>query len=185
MLRRYRVFLLLALAGLLAWLNVRAPADVEVVKATERAAVVGISSASYGALPLARPMVSMAAAERLERPMLEPAARDPFVMEVQAPVVSPKPPAPLPPPPVVMAAPVTPSMPPLSLRFAGRMRTPEGEDVVYMADGDNSLAITVGQSLPNGYRVEAITAKAVELRYLPSNVTTRLELPEPPKYEIR
>ena len=75
--------------------------------------------------------------------------------------------------------------PPVNLRYTGRMTAPDGSLVVYAAFGETSLALTTGQSLPNGYRVEAITARAVELSYPPLNTTARLDLPEPPKYEIR
>jgi hypothetical protein len=75
--------------------------------------------------------------------------------------------------------------PPLGLRYAGRMTTPEGQQVVYVALGDTSLTLAIGQNLPNGYRVDAITPSAVEFTYPPLNTTARLELPEPPRYEIR
>jgi hypothetical protein len=75
--------------------------------------------------------------------------------------------------------------PPLNLSYAGRMTTPDGRQVVYVTYGETSMTIAAGQSLPNGYRVEAITPRAVEFTYAPLNTTARLELPESPKYEIR
>jgi len=114
----------------------------------------------------------------LERPALEAASRDPF-----APVA--------PPAPVVVAskpvqvAPPPPSPPPLNLRFTGRMTAPDGSQIVFVAVGDTTLTLSVGQTLPNGYTVNAIHDRAVELSYLPMNFNTRFDLPAPPTYEIR
>jgi hypothetical protein len=101
-----------------------------------------------------------------------------------------------PPPPVlakqtqavlpIQIAPLAPPTPPaVNLTFAGRMSAPDGSQVIYVAYGDTPLAISVGQTLPNGYRVDAITARAVELSYAPLNTTARFDLPAPPNYEIR
>lgn len=114
----------------------------------------------------------------LERPALEAASRDPFVLTAPpAPVViAPKP---------VQAASPPPSPPPLDLRFTGRMTAPDGSQIVFVAVGDTTLSLSVGQTLPNGYRVNAIHDRAVELSYLPMNFNTRFDLPAPPTYEIR
>ena len=71
------------------------------------------------------------------------------------------------------------------MTFAGRMTAPDGNQMVYVTYGDASISLAAGQTLPNGYRVEAITARAVQLSYPPLNTTARIDLPEPPKYEIR
>ena len=65
------------------------------------------------------------------------------------------------------------------------MTAPDGTQLVYVNAGDASLTLVAGQNLPNGYRVESITAQAIELSYPPLNTTARLDLPAPPKYEIR
>lgn len=114
----------------------------------------------------------------LERPALEAASRDPFaVVAAPAPVViAPKP---------VQVAPPPASPPPLNLRFTGRMTAPDGSQVIFVALGDTTLSLSVGQTLPNGYRVNGIHERSVELSYLPMNFHTRLDLPAPPTYEIR
>lgn len=114
----------------------------------------------------------------LERPALEAASRDPF-----APVAPPAPAITAPKP--VLAAPPPPSPPALNLRFTGRMTAPDGSQIVFVAVGDTTLPLSVGQTLPNGYRVNAIHDRAVELSYLPLNFNTRFDLPAPPTYEIR
>jgi hypothetical protein len=87
--------------------------------------------------------------------------------------------------PVAAPLPAAPNGPPVNMVFAGRMTAPDGTLNVYVVFGENTLAITAGQILPNGYRVDAISARAVELRYPQLNTTTRLDLPELPKFETR
>ncbi|MDP2369377.1 hypothetical protein [Rhodoferax sp.] len=118
--------------------------------------------------------------QTIERPALEAASRDPFVA---TPVPQPAPVA-LPVAPVVLAPP-PPTPPPLNLRFAGRMTGPDGAAQVFVLLGETSLSASIGQTLPNGYRVEAITARAIELSYPSLNSTARLDLPDPPQHEIR
>jgi hypothetical protein len=119
--------------------------------------------------------------QTLSRPLLEAASRDafaawpaPVAAQVMLPPVAPAPPPPPPPAP-----------PPLNLRYAGRMTGPDGATQVFVLSGETSLTATIGQMLPNGYRVEAITARAIELSHPSLNSTARLDLPEPPQHEIR
>lgn len=169
---RQRIAILIGIATVLAWLVARQPGPMEIVAVNERPS----SSAYIAGDSVSRPT---GLPRQLDRPLLTPADRDPFVML--------PPPAPVLPKQVkpVVVAPPPPQPPPTNLSFAGRITMPDGHEVIYMAYGDVSLPISVGQTLPNGYRVDAITAKAVELSYPPLNTSTRLELPEPPKYEIR
>lgn len=119
--------------------------------------------------------------QTVSRPALESASRDAFApWQAPAPaqaVAPPVAPAPAPPPP--------PAPPPLNLRFAGRMIGPDGSTQVFVLFGETGLTASVGQTLPNGYRVETITARAIELSYPPLNSTARLDLPAPPQHEIR
>lgn len=116
---------------------------------------------------------------QLERPALEPASRDPFAaLAALAPVIALKKPVPA-------AAPPAPSPPALNLRFTGRMTAPDGSQIIFVAFGETPMSLALGQTLPNGYKVHAIHERAVELNYLPLNFTARLDLPDPPRYEIR
>lgn len=181
---RYRMHLLLGVAVLLGLLNLFGPAPptdpVGVVQRTgpAPAAVVPVAASAVADAALPQP-----APGPLERPMLEPAVRDPFASPAPPPVVVPVAKVVVPPPSI--AVPVVPSAPPHNLSFAGRMTAPDGRELVYVSAGEGSMAIAVGQTLPNGYRVEAITEHAIELSYPPLNTTARLDLPAPPKYEIR
>jgi hypothetical protein len=117
----------------------------------------------------------------LARAHLEPAVRDPFLpVAPPAPVVKV-----VPPPPVVQVPPAPPAPPPLNLRFAGRMTTPNGATMVLAAYGDATLTLSTGLVLPNGYRVDAIERDVVRLTYPPLNAPATLDLAPPPRYEIR
>lgn len=120
------------------------------------------------------------------RPLLEPARRNPFVAQEL--------PAPLPKaPPVQVVAqvvvapppPPAPTAPPLNLSFAGRLLDPDGKESIYLTWGDKTLSAELGSVLPNGYRVERITADAIDLLYVELNTPARLALPAVPRYEIR
>jgi hypothetical protein len=131
----------------------------------------------------------LALPEQLVRDTLEPAARDPFAYEAPpAPklnqVVKKLPPAKPVEPMPVMAAPV-PMAPSLDLRYTGRMVAPDGTVLVFATLAESPLTLVTGMSLPNGYRVERINDRAVEFSFPALGTTARLDLPEPPKYEIR
>lgn len=181
---RKRVAGLVLIAALLVWLNLRPPVDVDVVSLSDRSLALTNDSSE----PISS-TESTQSPSSIDRPPLEPAANDPFDLTLPKPNVAirsvPTTPAPVvamqtPPPP-----PPPPAAPPLNMTFAGRMTAPDGIQMVYVTYGDTSISLTTGQTLPNGYRVEAITARAVQLSYPPLNTTARIDLPEPPKYEIR
>jgi hypothetical protein len=128
--------------------------------------------------------------EQLERDTLEAAKRDPFSVVAPPPVTSAPQKLPPAPPPIVpvpapaMAAPV-PMAPPLNLRFMGRMTSPDGQHMIFASLAESPVTLSVGQELPNGYRVDSITDRIVQLSYPALGTTARLDLPEPPRYEIR
>lgn len=166
---RLQVYSALGAIAIVAW--VAAPPLASSPVDTSRSA-----GAQSAAMRASKPSMSLPAI--LERPALDAASRDPFaIVAAPAPVITtPKP---------VQAAPPPPSPPPLNLQFTGRMTAPDGSQVIFVALGDTTLSLSVGQTLPNGYRVNAIHERSVELSYLPMNFHTRLDLPAPPTYEIR
>jgi hypothetical protein len=171
----------LVIAALLGWQYRASPAA-------------GASAANSVPMPSASPAGLQASAfqlpSALERYTLEPAGRDPFTYVLPSAPAAPKKASPTPtPPPMpvqapVMAAPV-PVAPSLDLRYAGRMTTPDGALMVFATYGEEPITLAVGQSLPNGYRVDRISDRVVELSYPTLGTTARLDLPELPKYEIR
>lgn len=123
------------------------------------------------------------------RSTLEPALRDPFM-----PVAAPAPTALRVPPLVqvqkplessVPASAAPPAPPPLDLRYAGQMTAPDGTQVVYATHGQNTLVLATGLELPNGYRVEKVSPRAVELIFPALNASARLDIPSPPPFELR
>jgi hypothetical protein len=188
MLRPLRLYGLIAVAAVLVWVNLRPPATIEVVKSVERAVQAPTSTSQAGLRP--QPSGSnqwlavLPLPVTLTRPKLEVAVRDPFVLKPR-PLAAQVPTQPAPPPIAVQAVlPQPPVAPPLNLTFAGRMTAPDGSQILYVANGASTQSIAVGQDLPNGYRVDAITAQAVEFSY-PLQTNARLDLPAPPKFEIR
>lgn len=181
MLSRYRIVLLLGVALVLVWLNLGAPRGTEVVGAVQRSGAAAATATPT--TPVLPQSVGNAMAAPWSRPPLEAMLRDPFAPEAPKPVAVAKPPPPA--PPVPIAPPPPPQAPPLNLAFAGRMTAPDGKLVVYLTQGDSSFSISPGQNLPNGYRVDAITERAVEFSYPALNTTARLDLPAPQKYETR
>ena len=60
------------------------------------------------------------------------------------------------------------------------MTGPDGKRLVYLARGDTSIAVSVGQQLDDGYVVEAITSEAVTLLYPPLDTRIKLPVPQAP-----
>ncbi len=113
--------------------------------------------------------------------------RNPFVAVPPAPQIFKKVAVvPTPPPQsIIEASPQPPMMPPLNLIFVGRVTEPNGNRVVFASLNENPVSLNVGQTLPNGFRVDAINDNAVELTYVSLGTTTRFDLPKPPIFDIR
>lgn len=178
----------------LVWFSLAAVGAAWLLAPGKNTAVPALAAGTPGGTPVATALNTTAKAElglitlpqQLERDKLEPAARDPFMYVAPPAPPPPKklPPAPPLPPAPVMAAPA-PTAPPLDLRYAGRMTGPDGTLMVFVTYAESPITLSVGQSLPNGYRVDRISDRLVELSYPALGTTARLDLPEPPKYEIR
>jgi hypothetical protein len=141
------------------------------------------NSLGFSALPNAAITAKQLPSE-IDRFMLEQAKRNPFVATVP-PVVKPKA-VPVPPPPVVQPiVAAQPMAPLLNLSFVGRVLEADGQRAIFANFNNETLRLTPGQVLPNGFRVDAINDDAVELTYPPLNTTARFELPKPPPFEIR
>jgi hypothetical protein len=82
-------------------------------------------------------------------------------------------PPPRPAPAVTEAAPPAPTPPPMPYRVAGRV-VHDGVAHVVLAKGDRVLTVRQGDTLDDGYRVEAIGARGVTLVYLPLNMPQQL-----------
>ncbi|HEX2197869.1 MAG TPA: cohesin domain-containing protein, partial [Burkholderiales bacterium] len=83
------------------------------------------------------------------------------------------PPPPKPAPAVADAPPPAPTPPPMPYRVAGRV-VHDGVAHVVLAKGDRVLTVRQGDTLDDGYRVEAIAPRGVTLVYLPLNVPQQL-----------
>jgi hypothetical protein len=111
-------------------------------------------------------------------PAWDRAEHDPFQRPATVVAPAPKPlasaqPATVPPPP----APVLPSPPPLTYRFLGRMRSPDGQTLVLLSNGSEVVAATAGVALDDGYIIERVSADAVHLQHTAPDATRSLALP--------
>jgi hypothetical protein len=82
-------------------------------------------------------------------------------------------PPPRPAAPVAEAAPPAPTAPPMPYRVAGRV-VHDGVAHVVLAKGDRVLTVRQGDTLDDGYRVDAIGRDGVTLTYLPLNLPQQL-----------
>jgi len=113
-----------------------------------------------------------------DAPMLSPASRDPF-----NPAPPPAPPAPaktLPEP--VRSEPTTPpppapTAPPMNHRVVGRFQTPEGQWLIFLQDGNQTVAAAPGVALGTGYVVESVTPSEIQLRHPLAQQPVSLPLP--------
>lgn len=155
------------------WVGRQAPV---VVAAVERA---GARTVTAG--PRIAETVAVALPEHLDRFVIEPPGRDPFI-----PVLPPQPkppPAPAPSPGSMVGPPPPPplpSAPAVRARFLGRMVTPSGDRLVFLAAGDKTVLAQAGDLLEDGYVVDSVTDQAVVLRYPALDVKVTLPLPPLP-----
>lgn len=117
------------------------------------------------------------------RPLLTPAEGDPF--HLQPPPAAPVPPTPTAPIPTPVVQ-LQPPPPQLGLQFAGRMVAPDGSSLLFAMTGNGeTVQLTPGRVLPNGYQVKAVTPSHVEFARAGSDATARLDIPPLPPREIR
>lgn len=71
-----------------------------------------------------------------------------------------------PPKPYVPPPPPPPSPPPLPFKYLGRW-VDDGKLTVFLAQGEQPIAVQPGQVLAGGWRVDEITERSVNFTYLP------------------
>ena len=70
-----------------------------------------------------------------------------------------------------IVAPVVPGAPPLPFSYMGKMFDEEsGKLVLYLAKGEVSYSVSVGDLIDGAYRVEAVSGVELTLIYLPLNI---------------
>lgn len=162
----------LALSALVMWVPQRATTIVQAID-TRRSEP---ETVSLGRAASASPAAPLPV--KLERPVIEPARRDPFADP--APLAPPPPPkiatAPAPPP----AAPA-PTPPQMTWRLLGMMESPTGERLVMLAphSGQQSLLAAPGLRLEGGYEVVTVQPDAVRLLHPPTQTEVVIPIPPP------
>jgi hypothetical protein len=129
---------------------------------------VSSSAAAMGIVELPRELPVIA---------LAPARRDPFGVMTQVPPAMPKPFSPVAIVPVVAPMPVAPA---LNLRYWGRMMTPEGKQLTYLARGETVFPVAEGDRLEDGWTVVALKEDAVLMLYPPLDFRASVPI-APPK----
>lgn len=113
---------------------------------------------------------------------------DPFVGALALPVPA-KPAPQLAPAPVAYisapTAPAVPNTPAVAYRYLGQMIGPAGQRLIYLARGEQSIAVQVGTRLDDGFVVEAMDAAGIKLHYPPSNSRALIPMPAPPDNNAR
>jgi hypothetical protein len=66
-------------------------------------------------------------------------------------------------------------------RFFGSMRTPAGETLLYLTNGDTPIAARPGVMLNSGYRIEEVTPREIRLLYPPLEHHASVVIPPPPR----
>lgn len=107
---------------------------------------------------------------------LQASVDKPIVVAVAEPMPQKKPPPPPPAPPpvappiVVAQPPPPPTAPPLPFVVLGAIRglgIADGQPVVFLNDRGTTIAVSAGDAIHGTYKVEAISATAIEFIYLP------------------
>ena len=62
-------------------------------------------------------------------------------------------------------------------RVIGRFRSPDGQQMVFLQDGAQTVTAAPGLTLSSGYVVESITARELRLRHPLAEQTVSLPLP--------
>lgn len=180
-LSRHRLKLLMAVSAALVLLNVCSSPPNTVVQTTRIGATPEAPTAR-STLPVSPADFALTMVAPTPRPALEAASRNPFVLPA---VVVSKPPAPLAVVVVPPSEPPRPTAPPLNTEFAGQMTTPDGRTLVYVTQGDSTVVLEPGLTLPNGYQVDKISATAIDFLHPAFNSMARLAIPPAAKYETR
>lgn len=112
--------------------------------------------------------------------LLSPASRDPFhpapapvsaeVTRATAKATKNEPMQPL--------APVAPVAPPMNHRIVGRFVSPDGQRMVFLQDGPQTVLAVSGAVLSSGYAVDAVTPRELRLRHPMAGQAVSMPMPD-------
>lgn len=80
-----------------------------------------------------------------------------------------------PPSPPLPAPPPTPTAPPLPFTYVGKLQEEGGRWIIYLAKGEQSYAVSKGETFDSDYRLEGIENGNLTIQYLP--LSTKQILP--------
>jgi hypothetical protein len=104
-----------------------------------------------------KPALSM---DKLQRPQMEVGDLNPFGAKSWYVPPPPPPPEPLP----------KPTAPPLPFTYVGKLQEDDGHWVIYLVKGDQSYAVSKGETFDSVYRLEGIENGNLVIQYLPLSI---------------
>ncbi|WP_326534475.1 hypothetical protein [Pseudorhodoferax sp.] len=170
--------LLLATALVSAWLLLVRPATDHLHdQVNTKPAAVSIAQQGLGLASTRKPLPSV-----LRPAAFGPAAADPFSSRQDLTLSAAAPPMPTAPVPPLQAATPAPAPqpsppPPMPYRFFGRLASPAGELLVFLAKEGQVVQAQTGATFGDGFVVTHVDASAVRLRYVPLAIDHTIALP--------
>jgi hypothetical protein len=98
--------------------------------------------------------------DKLQRPQMEVGDLNPFGAKSWYVPPPPPPPEPLP----------KPTAPPLPFTYVGKLQEDDGHWVIYLVKGDQSYAVSKGETFDSVYRLEGIENGNLVIQYLPLSI---------------
>lgn len=78
------------------------------------------------------------------------------------------------PPPPQPAQDIKPAPPPLPFSYKGKLEEGDGRQFFYLAKGNESFVLSVGDTFGGSYKLESVRADVLAIRYLPLSVVQTL-----------
>lgn len=82
----------------------------------------------------------------------------------------------VPPPPVNVQAPATPTAPPLPFAYMGKFQEESGRLIIYLAKGEQTYSVSPGDVIDDTYRIDGIESGQLVMTYLPLTVKQTLPI---------
>ncbi len=82
----------------------------------------------------------------------------------------------VPPPPVEVQAPATPTAPPLPFAYMGKLQEESGRLIIYLAKGEQTYSVSPGDVIDDTYRIDGIESGQLVMTYLPLTVKQTLPI---------
>lgn len=82
----------------------------------------------------------------------------------------------VPPPPVKVQAPATPTAPPMPFTYMGKLQEESGRLIIYLVKGEQTYSVSPGDVIDDTYRIDGIQGGQIVMTYLPLTVKQTLPI---------